>query len=187
MAIKILSLIVLLWILATGFIPQDKINGLNGIWWLAGWILGIILCVTNLLQDFMPITRQQIFDKVAPALLKQNKQSRRTGRLVNGSCSYINDEGHRCAIGHLLPDNHPSLLSFGDIFDILEEYKDLYPVLGFNGTTCGLSSTDPYDQTHIKFLTDLQRLHDDNEPHTWPFVLSSFATLWNLNTDCLKV
>lgn len=132
------------------------------------------------------ITRQEIFNKVAPALLAQNKKSRRDcdGGL-SGQCVYKSDDNSRCAIGHLIPDNHNGLWCLGDLFELLDSYKDLHSVLGFNGMSYGMDSDDPYDQTHITFLNDLQKIHDNNPVSMWWTKLISFANLWNLDSSCI--
>lgn len=53
------------------------------------------------------ITKQQIFTKVKAHLLQQGKQSMRQTKPVQ-ICAYRGDEGLKCAIGCLIPDNEYS-------------------------------------------------------------------------------
>ncbi len=134
------------------------------------------------------ITRQEIFDKVAPALLAQNKKSRRDSGFdgtLNGQCVYKSDDNSRCAIGHLIPDGHNGLWCLGDLFELLDSYKDLYPILGFNGMSC-MDSDDQHDQTHIVFLNDLQKIHDYKPVIEWRARLIDLASAWNLDSSCIE-
>jgi hypothetical protein len=47
------------------------------------------------------MTRQEVFDTVAVALLKQGKPS----MTLSGTCLYRAADGSKCAAGHLIPDN----------------------------------------------------------------------------------
>lgn len=133
------------------------------------------------------ITRQEIFDKVAPALLKQNKKSLRLNLdgTMNG-CMYRGCDNTKCAIGFLIPDDHPACYMEADVFGLLDMHKDLMPVLGFNGTNrYGMDSDDPYDQDHISFLNDLQKIHDYKPVIEWKARLIDLASAWNLDSSCI--
>lgn len=89
------------------------------------------------------MTKQQIFDKVATHLLTQRQVSR-----DGVQCIYRADNGFRCAIGCLIPDDKYKPNMEGQaIKPLLEQHKDL---LGF-----------PIGPRNLKLLKDLQQIHDD--------------------------
>lgn len=52
------------------------------------------------------MTPQEIFDTVAVALVKQGRPSIKAKRTWSHSCAYRGDDGAKCAVGHLIPDEH---------------------------------------------------------------------------------
>jgi hypothetical protein len=85
-------------------------------------------------------TSQEVFDYVVAALRKQGKPSMGS----DGECKYLNPEGLKCAVGHLIP---PDLYS-----------KDMEDnnVLGLKDKFPQLKNITP----HYKLLRDLQYAHD---------------------------
>lgn len=91
------------------------------------------------------MTRQEIFDTVAVAILKQGKPSM---RFDNGSayCVYLADDGSRCAVGHLFNDKE--LREYGgSIMGISSIVKDT------NGLRSSLGQ-------EVDLLSQLQSAHD---------------------------
>jgi hypothetical protein len=91
------------------------------------------------------MTRQEIFDTVAAAILKQGKPSM---RFDNGSayCVYLADDGSRCAVGHLFNDKE--LMEYGrSIMGISSIVKDT------NGLRSSLGQ-------EVDLLSQLQSAHD---------------------------
>ncbi len=126
----------------------------------------------NVVMD-APLTKQQIFDKVAVHLLTQKKKSVRTKDMPSydgpsrTSCAYRTPEGLMCAVGCLITD---------------EEYKN-------NGEEISarvLARKIQRLSTEQEFLATIQYLHDDNKPSKWINKLSILATAHGLNKDVLK-
>lgn len=90
-------------------------------------------------------TNQEIFDRVCAHLAQQGRKSK---RLSSGGCVYRADDGARCAVGCLLPDDAP----FADL-DNLDDTS--IRTLMRNG----LISADP----PVDLLAKLQEAHDENE------------------------
>lgn len=89
-------------------------------------------------------TNQEIFDRVCAHLAQQGRKS----KSVMGGCVYRADDGARCAVGCLLPDDAP--------FASLDNLDDTsIRTLIRNG----LVSTDP----SVDLLAKLQEAHDENE------------------------
>lgn len=90
------------------------------------------------------MNKQEIFDTVYEALMKQGKASIR-----NGICQYRGPGGTKCAIGHLIPDDlyDPSIESL--TFHSLPEY-----------ITDHIVGDDEDYKTKNQLLYRLQRAHD---------------------------
>jgi hypothetical protein len=90
------------------------------------------------------MTRQEILDIVAPALINQGCQSYSTSL---NTCVYRGPNGTKCAVGHLIPD---------------EIYNDDMEGLNVKSLS-GIDGVPEYfrDNKILKFLSDLQMLHDD--------------------------
>lgn len=69
--------------------------------------------------------------------------------VTGSSCVYLNDIGHRCAIGLFIPDEHPGQKYGGSVAYLLKEDKhpDLWEHMPFK---------------EIDYLSHFQNLHDDN-------------------------
>ena len=105
----------------------------------------------------MKFDKREIFEKVKCHLLAQNKKS-----ACGNACKYISDDGSRCAIGCLLPDTpgvrfHNSLAVTEAVMrDLVETY---------------IGASEPED---IRFLADLQRIHDMVDVEQWASALDEF-------------
>ena len=110
------------------------------------------------------MTHQEIFTKVKNHLLTQNRRAMQ--RLV---CRYRTDEGLKCAIGCLIPDN----LYTAKIEFITVNVLCAGGVEGFDY----LKQFDKY------FLRRLQVIHDNVDVENWESELKAFARLENLVFD----
>ena len=111
------------------------------------------------------MNRQEIFDKVKSHLLTQNEQA----NSGEGGYCYENYKGLKCAIGCLLPKEHPGLEYDHGIIKLLEVYPDLGEFF------------DISDNLDVIFMHDLQIVHDSYEPELWPELLNKVARAWGLN------
>lgn len=112
------------------------------------------------------MNRQEIFDRVSKHLLTQMRHAR-----DDRGCRYITSSGDRCAIGCLIPDNHPGLNITGSVNTLLQmcpDLKGLWDVYGYLDTT---------------FLNDLQKVHDNYNPNDWKYKLAIFAEKYGLNYE----
>ncbi len=94
------------------------------------------------------IDRQKCYDIAAKGLLKQNNKSMRLWTPGDPPvCAYRGDNGTKCAVGFLIPDEKYHLNMEGDINALVTKY-DPGPLLA-----------DAVD-TDIDFLEALQAIHD---------------------------
>lgn len=125
-----------------------------------------------------PMTKQEVFDKVATHLLTQKKRS-----YDNGACVYRAKDGSMCAAGCLIPD---------------EEYTP--DLEGWHVTACYadhgyFKATPPrpefvklfegWDEDVVAFLRVLQDVHDNILVKDWASHLEVAAKNHGLNTDVL--
>lgn len=120
---------------------------------------------------------QETFDKVATHLLTQNERAMRDDRVIDpeslyydpdNNCAYFNEDGLKCAVGCLIPEDKYS----PDI-----EGKGVHGV----NTVCNMGWV--YDD--ISFLCDLQTIHDETPVDMWPDALKTFARDRDLNYNVL--
>ncbi len=125
-------------------------------------------------------TLQGIFDTVKDHLLKQNARSERGDELLSLSlgksgCAYRGQDGLKCAIGCLIPDEdyEPRFEGQG-VDDILE------------GTNCEwapnwyIQSPADVREEMLRMLGELQCAHDNVPVDMWPAELGRMAHRWNL-------
>lgn len=113
------------------------------------------------------MTQQEIFDKVSSHLLTQNAKSE-----DDGACLYRSPTGLKCAIGALIPDGlYDPVIENVPIDNIYIEpgTKTLQNILREIGCDANLD-----------FLTDLQAIHDDFNPHEWEERLKILADEYEL-------
>lgn len=108
-------------------------------------------------------SRQEAFNQVAEHLLKQGKKA-----MYGGSCQYRTDDGCKCAVGIFIPD---------DKYDYYLE-----GAIAFSPRVLRAAHIPIEDGT---FYRELQKIHDRNDPHTWPKKLYELAELFNLSTHKL--
>src|SRR3990167_10848904 len=116
------------------------------------------------------MTKQEIFDKIALHLLRQNKKS------VNksGFCAYRGTNGLKCAAGCLIDDL---------------EYKPEMEIHNFGmvfTTDNGINVFDellknkPYLYDNLELIKTLQRIHDNHNVCEWKEELNYLAKRQNL-------
>lgn len=113
------------------------------------------------------MTNQEIFDRVAQHLLRQNSRSVLVGK--NDACRYRGSAGLKCAIGCLIAD---------------EDYEP--EMEGRSPTETGGDLVSRWAQRmgfDIKFLRCLQAIHDTKLIGAWPNELRQLAAGKNLSAD----
>lgn len=101
-------------------------------------------------------TPQAIFDQVVEHLLTQGKRS----VLDDGLCAYRKEDGSKCAVGCLIPDeNYYEGLEGGDAYR-----NDVIAALPFIA-----------DEEIKILLYHLQDIHDTDEPYLWREALMDLA------------
>lgn len=90
--------------------------------------------------------RQSLFEKAALGLLAQNRRC-----VSNGLCLYRDDNGNKCAIGHLIPDNlYSEDMECGSATSLVKDHEEVANHLGVD------------DDDDILFLDTMQTvIHDD--------------------------
>lgn len=135
------------------------------------------------------MNKQAIFDRIAKHLLKQNRKSMTPlcndddGEADEPSCAYraydpAEKRVLKCAIGCLIPFGryHPEIEGM-NVYG--QEVRQALPVSLHIDIT-------PYSPD-ITFLGDLQEIHDHFEPADWPYQLSEFACMNDLDTAVLEL
>lgn len=124
----------------------------------------------------MPLNKQQVFDKVALHLLKQNARSlaeEALGSAESGDCAYRGKDGLMCAVGCLIPDElyYPNMegSAVSGILAADIRLQELFE----SEVICGF------------FLDELQAIHDTTPVQDWYFYLLELAKTEGLNTDVL--
>jgi hypothetical protein len=111
-------------------------------------------------------TRQEIFDIVSRHLLSQGIKSID----MSGTCLYRGPNGLKCAVGCLIPDDlyRQQLEMQGvDACDVLYVLEDV-------------EICERDDENMIRFLRDLQNLHDGTVPAFWREELNQLANRWGI-------
>jgi len=90
------------------------------------------------------MNKQEIFDKVATALIKQGKPS--IGE--DTACSYFNKDGSRCAIGWLVDES------------VARDFQKLCPNEAVYGLTKKFRLEDIIGDVELGFLSNIQDAHD---------------------------
>lgn len=116
------------------------------------------------------LTKQQIFNKVAAHLMKQQKKSRNT----NGSCKYRGPKGLKCAVGCLIPDS-----KYQDAFDNMKDTTIKCVLETVGEIELFGQKLEPGINT-INLLSDLQSIHDHELILNWRFSLQSLAEAYHL-------
>ena len=119
------------------------------------------------------MTAQQVFDKVARHLLKQNKKSLiQSG--AGATCAYRGNDGLMCAVGCLIPD------------DQYNPGMELLPVTSLVLRHGGLPVICDVIAPHAYLLDELQDVHDREEPELWRKGLLAVAAEFELDVGVLQ-
>lgn len=119
------------------------------------------------------ITQQQMFDKVAKALLKQNKKSHVVRDCIP-QCVYETDSGLRCAIGHML--------NATGINTIKRWKANTTPLDGMLKIfTPNESEGIAFIHANKDFCFSMQKVHDKNDPPHWRMALRDVARTYELD------
>lgn len=124
----------------------------------------------------MPLNKQQVFDKVALHLLKQNARSlakEASGGAAQGDCAYRGENGLMCAVGCLIPD---------DLYDPETEGTTASNIIACDVRLQVLF--EPEVASYF-FLDKLQNIHDVEPVQDWYFHLRDFAIKHSLSIDVL--
>lgn len=95
------------------------------------------------------MTKQEMFDIVVPALLRQGVKSL---DFTGGKCQYRGTDGRKCAVGHLIPD------------EIYVGWMELYNVQDLSARS--LELREIFDGKY-NFLHRLRLIHDNIDPIFW--------------------
>lgn len=131
---------------------------------------------------------QEIFDKVVNHLREQGCRSSRPGS--RAFCSYRGENGLKCAIGCLIPDNlyHPKLegRSILSIIKICDEIKDSPIHVTAKNILNYIGYVDKTDEEKHKtklLLIDLQQIHDCCIVSHWEYRFQKCAKEFNLKYE----
>jgi hypothetical protein len=113
---------------------------------------------------------QEIFDKVATHLLRQNARS--TNSIE--ACRYRGVNGLKCAIGALIPDPLYDSRLEGRRVTSLCVLDYLYQA--------GVIDSESINSKKIQLLLGLQRMHDGSPPSLWDSDLRKLAIEYRLNS-----
>lgn len=129
------------------------------------------------------MNRQEVFEKVARHLLKQGRKS---VHAKDGVCQLRGDGGRACAIGCLIADEHydPSL-------EEGQPWSDwVMRAVIASGVDVDLDDGGEFDALDAtsdrRFLHELQRIHDGEEPEEWRDGLADFARRAGLSSTFLS-
>lgn len=133
--------------------------------------------------------KQAIFDKVARHLLTQREKAQEYSVISGSSCRYRTEDGQKCAIGCLIPDELYDSVMEGVAADNVEFV--LKPLM-----EAGVISKEDFAEAEHKaaygrvsplrfFLSRLQGIHDDLSVPEWPDGLYKFAKEWDLDYSVL--
>lgn len=113
------------------------------------------------------LTEQEIFDKSARHLLTQMRKAR-----DSMGCVYISPDNLKCAVGCFFADG-------ADTF-ALEGRPVRYLI------SLGVLREAGLWEEHLPLLSDLQEVHDKNEPHTWREHLITLARKYVLSAKVIE-
>lgn len=112
------------------------------------------------------MTDQELFDKVATHLLTQNAKSQES----DGTCAYRGENGTKCSIGCLIPD---------DKYDEDFEGKRV-------GSCAELREAAGISQNQVSLAGALVVVHDLYLVEDWPAELTSVADIHYLNSEVVR-
>jgi hypothetical protein len=126
---------------------------------------------------------QQMYDRVAKHLLKQNKKAiyveneQKLPKMM-----YVTPDGLKCAVGCLFALGMYSPDMEGYAFKGVDTWKQHADNDGLVKMRDALKAGGVYvsDEMVMRLLTDLQHVHDHHEPNFWPQRLLAVARTWRL-------
>lgn len=122
-------------------------------------------------------TNQQIFDNVVTNLRKQGCKSEAMmppdfNGDCNMGCAYRTPEGHKCAAGWELPDEH---------YDPSFENQTVYMPTNSDGTKITQKFLElGYTSDNLRLLNNLQDVHDSHKVENWETEFVRVAKDYNL-------
>lgn len=118
----------------------------------------------------MALNKQQVFNKVALHLLKQNERSEtKYPTRQKPICAYRGQNGTACAVGCLIPD---------EMYRPEMEGKLVYTLMGDHVSTRTLFDEEVIDSS---LLSAMQNIHDNTSVDNWFFNLVEFAKVHELS------
>lgn len=125
---------------------------------------------------------QSLFDLIVHHLLQQRAKAVyvEDGRR---RAMYVTPDGLKDSIGCLIPANLYDPLIEGYAFKGIATWDQYAPDDGLNRLRKALeaASVDCDDEAVMRFLTDMQHVHDDHEPAFWPDRLRAVARTWRVS------
>lgn len=119
--------------------------------------------MTITLKTLKKATAQEVFDQVARHMLTQNMKSEDS---AGNYCAYRGAHGLKCAAGCLIAD---------------DEYKTSFEGDSWEAVADGLQI-----KKHTDLITDLQTIHDNYEPDSWPWRLANLADITGLSDKVMR-
>jgi hypothetical protein len=115
------------------------------------------------------MTDQEVLDRVAEHLLRQNERS-----YAHGICAYRGAGGLKCAAGCIIPDHlySPDMEGTGQLRDYGVRCAQVRDALGQVGA-------------NVNLVADLQGIHDRVSPEYWPTHLRAFAKSRDLDDSVI--
>jgi hypothetical protein len=108
---------------------------------------------------------QEVFNFVAGHLLWQQHKSKRRG----AGCAYYGENGSRCAVGCLIPE---------DLYPLVKEGEGVTELCQRINVPCWVTFNKP--TRVIELLEELQQLHDHKRPDEWRRCLNAVAWQFGL-------
>lgn len=109
------------------------------------------------------MTDQELFDKVAKHLLKQNRCS----ESPDGLCMYRGPRRAKCAAGVLIKDEFYSKDLEGSSVESSPKVRTALIKSGVR-------------RSQLPLVTELQLLHDNDLPNNWAYALKNLASRYDL-------
>lgn len=113
--------------------------------------------------------RQAIFNTVKAHLLAQGRKAEREGYDGYPGCVYRADNGDKCAVGCLIPD---------DLYSPKMEGTKARQLIAENEALArhlGISKEEDGGYPEREFIQSLQHIHDNRDPSNWSAALDTFA------------
>lgn len=120
------------------------------------------------------MTPQEMFDTVVKHLFRQNRKAGSLDGTDMFMCAYRDDQGGKCAVGCLIPD---------ELYDQEIEGRNV----GYHGVHQIMEKCiDDYSDKHYRILVELQEMHDDYEVEEWRPMMRSIAKRHSLRWKYAK-